>query len=383
LAGSHISESTSSGIPDFEFDCPECGLHIIGEANRCPKCGVEFVIEEVAEAECPECGALVPGSAESCPKCGVRFEVEAVQPSAPEAEEPVEMPQPAPEPKPVKPMPSAPVERPEEPAAPEQSAPVEPAGAGEEELRKEFPMLVAEVKPLLDLAKEYEIPSGEGRRLIDKAVRAGKQKDIVAAVSYVKECKTSIQAAIEERVARDIEYLEKLVEIARQINSDPKTIIDSVTLVKAKKEACDLEGALSAARAGKEQAEQLTGKYIEAQELCDGLEKLIQNCERFYVDVREARKLLTEAREAGDHGDWSMMGILAKKAREEILKTLPELLNSELKKAKSVLLDAKAEGKDVSTLVKVLKDAGAAAKREKYVEALDRLIEFKAEAKRV
>jgi hypothetical protein len=75
------------------------------------------------------------------------------------------------------------------------------------------------------------------------------------------------------------------------------------------------------------------------------------------------------------------MGILARKGREEIMKDLPELMNSELKKAKSMLLDAKAEGKDVSTLVKLLKEAGSAAKMEKYDDALGRLIDFKAEAK--
>jgi hypothetical protein len=76
-----------------------------------------------------------------------------------------------------------------------------------------------------------------------------------------------------------------------------------------------------------------------------------------------------------------MMGILARKGREEVMKSLPELMGSELKKAKSQLLEAKAEGKDVNTLVKLLKEAGTAAKMQKYEEALERLIEFKSEVK--
>ncbi|MCQ5376370.1 MAG: zinc ribbon domain-containing protein, partial [Methanomassiliicoccales archaeon] len=48
----------------IEFDCPECGTHIVGEVSKCPKCGVEFVIEEVIEVECPNCGAVVPADLE-------------------------------------------------------------------------------------------------------------------------------------------------------------------------------------------------------------------------------------------------------------------------------------------------------------------------------
>ena len=55
---------------DFEFDCPECGTHIRGEVDHCPKCGVEFVIEEVADIECPHCHATVSGESVTCPECG-------------------------------------------------------------------------------------------------------------------------------------------------------------------------------------------------------------------------------------------------------------------------------------------------------------------------
>jgi hypothetical protein len=76
-----------------------------------------------------------------------------------------------------------------------------------------------------------------------------------------------------------------------------------------------------------------------------------------------------------------MMGILARKGREELYGSLPEVMKGELKKAKGVLLDAKAEGMDVSALVKILKDAGVAFKRGNQEDALERLIEFKTEAR--
>jgi len=358
LTEDRTAGSSGKDADEFEFDCPECGVHIIGEASKCPKCGVEFVIEEVAEVACPACGKTVPADTKSCNYCGAQFESEAILVSV---------------------APSPPIATPPEASLVEQT--MQKEKMNQEALRKSFPELVAEVKPLLALANEYGMSVPEGRRLIDKAVRAGKDNDVVSAVNYVKECKESIVTALNDRLDHDIEYLEKLANVAKSLNASPAVLLDSITLIKEKRAIADMEGALKESANGRKQAEKLTGKYIEANELCEGLEKLIQSSERFYVDVREARKLLSEAKDAGDHSDWSMMGILARKGNDEILKTMPDILHSELKKAKTMLLDAKAEGKDVTMLVKLLKEAANAHRQKRYEEALERLIEFKAESK--
>jgi predicted RNA-binding Zn-ribbon protein involved in translation (DUF1610 family) len=351
-----MAGSSGGEAEDFEFDCPECGVHIKGEVSKCPKCGVEFVIEEVAEVQCPACGKTVPADAKVCQSCGAQFDPEFVPQQAP--------PQSA---------------TPSVPPVPDPAILKEKSDA--EALRKKFPELVAEVKPLLALAGEYGMKVPEGRRLIDKAVRAGKENDVTSAVNYVKECKASILTELNGRLDHDIEYLEKLSTVAKSQNSNPAVLLESVKQINEKRKLGDLEGAFKESASGMKQAEKLTGKYIEANELCEELEKMIQSSERFYVDVREARKLLSEAKDAGEHGDWSMMGILARKGNEEILKTLPDILLSELKKAKTMLLDAKAKGKDVSMLVKLLKEAGNAHRQMRYEESLERLIEFKAESK--
>ncbi|HEY3420563.1 MAG TPA: zinc ribbon domain-containing protein [Methanomassiliicoccales archaeon] len=344
----------------FEFDCPECGTHISGDSTKCPKCGVEFLIEEVSESECPECGKQIPTDSDECPACGAKFEV------APEREE---------EPK------QGQSEREKDLEMQKEQARIE--AEQNEELKKQFPVLVAEVKPLMAMAKDYDIDTSECRRMIDKAVRAGKQKDISTAVQSVKECRSSVRFAIEERLARDLEHLEKLVGVARSMNGDTSEMTESIGRMREQTSKGELLAALEESKNGRKIAEKVTGKYVEAHDICESLEKLVQNSERFYVDVRQARNLLKEAQEAGERGDWSMMGILSRKGREDIMKTLPEVLKSEMRKAKSTLLDYKADGKDVTVMVKILKDAGMGMKREKYEETLDRLIEFKAEMKRI
>jgi DNA-directed RNA polymerase subunit RPC12/RpoP len=349
-----LSDSTVNNKPedDFEFDCPECGTHILGEVDRCPKCGVEFVIEEVAEIECPQCHATISGESVSCPKCGHSFQ----QPPAPVEE-------------------AEPVEKVPDPKELEERA----AAAQQKELREEFSELVNEVGPMLAMAKDFSIDTTATRRLIDKAVGLGKRREIDPAVKTMRECRELIIRSLVDRLERDIMYLENLAVVARKMSSDHQSIEKVIADTKERYAVRDYEGALNQARSGKRLAEQLTGKYVEAHDLYEALEKLILNSERFYLDVRESRKLLNEARDAGETGDWTTMGILSRKGREELNKVLPEMLTVELRKAKQSLLDAKSNGKDVTAMVKILKDAGVSMKREKFEEALERLTEFRAE----
>ena len=314
----------------FEFDCPECGRHIVGEADRCPGCGTEFIIEEVPMTECPSCGEACPLESEACPSCGKSL-----------------------------------------------------ADEGEDELRQEFPRLVAEVKPLLIVSKDHEVEVGEGRRLIDKAVQAGKQRDLATAVQMVKEARSSIKAALDERLDAEEGNLEKLVAIVSRSGTDPKEVSEALSALRGLREDGDVEGALQEAAKGRKAAERTSAKYLEASDLTESLSRLIDVCDQFYLDSREAKRMLAEARDAGDHGDWGMMGILARKGREQLMRSLPEAARGEMRKAKNQLLDAKADGKNVRTLVKVLKDAGVAMNRERYDQALELLSDFKDELKRL
>ncbi len=342
----------------FEFDCPECGSHIIGEVSRCPQCGVEFVIEEVAEYECPQCGTSVLADATKCPSCGKVLDGSEER----EEEKITETPQEA-----IK--------------AIESMEKDTKLGMDERQLKEEFSRMVIEIKPLLMMAKDFGVDTTNARRLVDKSVRAGRQRNVRAALRYIEECKEVLVNSIKERLERDVMYMENLAQVAEKLDSDPTNIKKVIDDTKSKLDAGDLEGSLVEAKNGKKMAEQLTGSYVEAHEIYESLERMIQNAERFYIDVREARKLLNDSREAGEHGDWNMMGIVARKGRETLDKGLPPTIRSELKKAKEDLLLAKASGKDVATLVKILMDAGTDLKRERYEAALERLTEFRTEYK--
>jgi len=330
----------------FEFDCPECGVHIVGETSRCPNCGVDFVIEEVHEFECPLCGGAVPVDADICPGCGAEFEetVEEVDALMVEALE-------------------------------EMSSVGEEAELG----RREFPRLVEEVGSKIALARELGLDTSEARRLIDNAVGAGREKNLTTAISSVRECMAEIDRVLSSRIDRDLERLEQMVKVARGMDVDPSEVEAMIAPIRERRERDDLIGAIQQAREAVKRAEALTGKYVDARQMADSLEKVIRNAERLYVDVRDARALLAEAREAGARGDWTMMGVLAKKGLKELLVTLPGVVREELAAAKAELLEAKAAGKEVSPLVRLLKNAGIAYNQRRYEDALDTLVEFRAE----
>lgn len=337
----------------FEFDCPECGAHIVGEPTRCPSCGAEFIIEEAEEFECPECGELIPVDSTVCPKCGAEFEIIITGEITAE--------------KPVK-------EYEVEEGAEEESSEVKA-------MRTEFTRLVQEIEPLITVADRHDIEITDVRNLMDTAAKAAKENEMATAVEYLKESKSKILDAINMRLADDIKRLRELSEAAASINADTSWIEGAIDHVKNLMDDGQYEKALSDMKEGIRKAEAVAGKYIEARNLLERLARLVENAERFFFDVDEAKKLLEEARNAGEKGDWSMMGILARKGTEQLLKTLPENIKDEMVRAKSFIVEAKAAGKEVSTLVRILKEAGTLWKNGKYDETLEKLIEFKAEAR--
>ena len=303
----------------FEFDCPDCGAHITGDALRCPGCGVEFVIEEVTEYE------------------GEEEVIEVVEDD------------------------------------------VDIQEADPEALKKEFATLTEGLRPLLELAERYGADTWGSRRLMDKAVSAGKRRDVEDAVALLRECRSSLDQEIDDRLENDLRHLEDLVDTAEAAGSDAADLRTAISAARSLKDGGDLEGALREAEEGKRVAERLSGRYLEANAMYEALERAVLNSELFYLDVRQVRTLLDEAMEAKERADWTTMGILSRKGRDELARVLPELINAELRRAKQSLLDAKASGRDVSLMVKLLKAAGAEAKRGRSEEALERLVEFRQE----
>ncbi len=390
------------------FECPSCGALVGADQTSCPNCGVEFEEEEILEFECPVCNAPVSATATSCDNCGVKFEaagdeaaseepeetaedtasveaapeLEAETESAPEAEleeieelEPVreELAPPPPEPKAPTLSDRLLAERQEK----LQKTP--PESFEGKDLYKVLPALVNDIKPTLAIAKKHGINIGKSKELISQAVAYNKSGDTAQAVEIIQKARITLDNTLTMEIANDIEDFVKEVKDAKAVGCE---VAGSEELIREAINALrdeDYEVAVSDLEAAINELQRSAGAYREATLALEEASQLIKDGEALGLDMEEAVELLAEGREAVNRKGWETAALFAKRAKDGIAKTLPDVLMGEMVKAKDSLLDLKMRGGDLKKPMGIYKQASIAMKREEYSEALKSLRAFKKE----
>ena len=415
------------------FECPQCGTSIEATATQCPKCGVMFAEEGADMFQCPACNTLVNVDAESCPGCGAVF----VEPEAPaiapkkDIEPPIAQVKVPPK-KPTKPVePEKTVEKAEDkkgfkgffkwgkkgseptpkpetsqeiPTLPEKPSPAPtpaPSVAGPAEIRvreikheeeipahapappgakdkgRDLARMVAEMKPLLALAREKEVDIGESKQLIDEAAAAGRERQIERAMELVQQSKNVLMGKIDSHLAEMITKLNEEIKIAREFGGDisrPTTYIQEVARARA---AGDIEAAYVYAEKVAKELLPITGRYNESKKKIGQLKTFIADCEMFIVDTKDARRLLMEASKALDIKDFDKMDNSVRMANESLNKSIPGRMNEEMRKARDELIDAKVRNLNIQPMLTVLKSATSLMKSGEYPQAIKEMREFK------
>ena len=433
-AGPEAETKVAPGVAEVEyFECPQCGTSIEATATQCPKCGVMFAEEGVDMFQCPACNTLVSLDADSCPGCGAVF----VEPEAPAVAPKKDIEPPIAEVKPAPKKPSSPaepekkVEKAEEkkgfkgffkwgkkgteptpkpesgPEAPvvhekpsQASAPVAPVAKPAElrvrEIKHEEPppapapisaaakdkgrdlaRMVAEMKPLLALAREKEVDIGESKQLIDEAAAAGRERQIERAMELVQKSKNVLMGKIDSHLADRITRLNEEVKVAREFGGDisrPTTYIQEVARARA---AGDIEAAYVYAEKVAKELLPITGRYNESKKKIGQLKNFIADCELFIVDTKDARKLLMEASKALDAKDFDKMDDSIRMANESLNKSIPNRMNEEMRKARDDLIDARVRNVNITPMLTILKSATSLMKSGEYPQAIKEMREFK------
>jgi len=405
------------------FECPQCGTQLPSSANSCPKCGVLFAEEGAEMFQCPACNTLVNVDAKSCPGCGAVFvesEAEAAAaappPRKPDIEPPLaEVKAPMPKagapaaPKPpleekkglfglfrrgkAEPEPETPAK---EKAVPSKAAPPPPKAA-EPRIRevkvvtKEAPVpvpvvkdkgrdlarMVAEMKPLLTLAREKEVEIGESKQLIDDAAIAGRERQLDKAIEFVQKSKIVLMSKIDEHLAAEITRLNDEIKLAREFGGDISRATTYIQEVARARSAGDVEAAyIYADKIGKE-LQPITGRYNEAKIKTAALKQLIADSEIFIVDTKEARALVVEVNKALDAKDFDKLEATVKKAQEKLYQAIPARMNEEMRKAKDDLLEAKMKNVNITPMITILKSATNSMKSGNYASAIREMREFR------
>ncbi len=375
------------------FECPSCGSAVGADETSCPSCGVEFEDEGLLEFECPVCNAPVSASATSCDNCGVKFEAAEEEPT----EEPeVTAPPPiAPDdevelviekkPEPVKEAPAPPKEKvptlserllAERKEKLEKSPPESMKG---KDLYKVLPALVNDIKPILAIAKKHGINIGKSKELISQAVASNKAGDTEKAVDIIQEARISLDDSLTMEIANDIEAFVQEIKDAKEVGCEvagsEELVREAITALREE----DYEVAISDLDAAINELQRSAGSYREATQSLEEASQLIKDAEALGLDIKESVELLAEGREALKRKGWETAALFAKRAKENVSKTLPDVLMDEMKKAKDSLLDLKMRGGDLRKPMGIYKQASIAMKKEEYSEALRYLRSLRAE----
>jgi len=398
------------------FQCPACNTLVKVDAQSCPGCGAMFVEAEEAAEVTP---APAPAPAPPPKKPAIEEPVEKVKPlsekeekPAPEPEkkglfgrfkwkkegEPVTEkppikeapPKPAPSPKkapevqirevhPEKPAvskapPPAPVVAP----APQRPGPAPTPGApAVKDKGRDLARMVAEMKPLLALAREKEVDIGESKTLIDDAAVAGRERHIDKAIELVQNARTILTAKIDAHLGNIITRLNEEIKIAREFGGDISRATTYIQEVARARSSGDVEAAYVYIDKIEKEMQPITGRYNDSRKKIASLKQFIADCEVFIVDTREARKMLLEANRAFEAKDFDKVDSVVKSATESLYKNIPARMNEEMKKAKDELLEAKVRNVNITPMLTVLKSATNLMKSGDYGQAIKEMREFK------
>ncbi len=104
--------------------------------------------------------------------------------------------------------------------------------------------------------------------------------------------------------------------------------------------------------------------------LLEEIEHIVSDVSALGTDTSKARRLIGSAWEAARDGNWNLVSVLARQTEELVAPSIPDLVRSEVAKARKLLMEAKATGVDISRYILSIKDAMRALHADEVDEAL-------------
>ena len=334
----------------------------------------DAAVEPGVEFECPLCNAIVEVSATACPNCGVAFaDEEGPAAGTPEARPPPPMAEPVDElgldetRRPLRAGGPSPMERLWSLVESRRSPPEESIDRGS--LVKELPRLVNEVKPLLLTAKKVGVDIGDEKELINEAIAHGKRRDVEAAVRLIRQARSQLEFAFKSQIAKRIEGVLVEAERAKATGAEVGAILNLCASATHAVEARDYATAADKVRAAKEEFDARSGGYSKARQELSTVRNLVADAKKLGMSLRDVDSYVSRGEAAMNAKNYDQAAGLAVQARQALLKTLPEVLQKEMRKARNALLDMKVRGGDLTKPVGLLKQASIHLKREEYADA--------------
>ncbi len=419
--GAHV-ETTANSCPKCgvlfaeegadKFQCPACNTLVNIDAKACPGCGAMFVEPESAPAaagsvpeptrvearsEAPSPIREVapppkyeePESVEEKPTAmkGLLGKLKFGRKEKPVEQEAVVSPEPRPAPKPkttvIRELREQPAVKPA--PAPERAPAVQPRrppsaahGPVSKDKGRELARMVAEMKPLLALARDRDVDIGESKDLIDEAAVSGRERRLERAIELVQQSKSVLMGRIDSHLSQTIGRLNEDMKVAREFGGDVSRAATYLQELARARSAKDIEAAFVYVDRVESELVPITGRYNDARKKVSSAKQFIADCEMFLVDTKDARRLLGEATQAFESKDFDKVDTHVKNITDSLNRAIPPRMNEEMVKAKSDLVEAKAaKGVNITPMLTVLKSATSLMKSGDYPQAIREMREFK------
>lgn len=241
---------------------------------------------------------------------------------------------------------------------------------------KELPHHIAEVKKLLLLANELKLDVSTSKALINKAVTAGKNRDLDNAIKLVKEGKAGLERDIRASVAAKLRTLETAIGLEKKAGKDVTGLEASAETIRGAMEVGDLQQAWEMAKSLEDSvAKSASGKLSEVE--FETISRAIADAEFLHLNVYEAKTHYEGARKASAAGNAAGSSQSLKQAMESLNKALPAFIAGEMRKAKVTLREVKMMNVDITAPVAMLKEANDNSLRGDYCAALADVRRFK------
>jgi hypothetical protein len=384
--------------------------------------------------ECPICNTLVDDTATSCPNCNAIFAAEEEEAPVEKATAIVSEPEVKPVETPVEPEKPAVTEVPEEKIKPEkkpkgkikrkmrfkpkkekEELEAEPAPKPEkipEEAPRPKPKLkpepkaavkddkalynklvksVSEIKPLLLWARKIGVDVKQSKKLIDQAILAGKSKDFKKAIDLVEESKALTEKLALEHVNATLQESAQKLSTAKKAGLKLKEVEDLIIKSRSSLSQNNYEDAakyadesLSLVEKKLEEIEAEKEEEIppDKKEIADEVQfitQLITDSEAVGIDLATTKSSLGKAKSAMGDKNWKSAENLISNTKTEFSKELSKGLADIISSSRDMFLKAKMEGADITSGVRLLKDASIALKEKKYPEVITAVKKYRDE----
>jgi len=329
----------------------------------------------------PPAKAPVPAPARPVPEArsSISDRLKSLKSSAPAVQKPAsEIAKPAPEPVP-KPSPQAmppqavPQPAPQPASQPAQQTPIKEAI---QEGYKELPKYIGDVKKLLLLANELKLDVSTSKALINKAVTAGKIRDLDNAIKLVKEGKAGLERDLRTAILAKLRTLETALSLEKKAGKNVAGMEQTLENIKKSMEIGDFQIASDEMKKLEVQMLNSSTSKISQVEL-DTISCALIDAESLHLNVSEVKSLYNAALNASAQNDAQKSSQLSKQASESLNKLLPSFIATEMRKAKITLREIKMMNVDINAPVTFLKETNDHVLNGDFCAALGSIKKFK------